>query len=497
MTTQRSTAAITVGCVCAALACAAPADPAADPAKAFDAQYGDRVAAVTGTPEAADDLALAAELLAAADASETDPALLPSLCQTAYDLAAKQDKGWRTAIRAMTVLAKTVPQQRDACEDRILDVYQNRHRRSRGAEKARAGKALVAALVRFADRRVAAYDFAGAANLYRRAMPLAANLRDVDRYEIKTKLEHAVTRQGFQSQAERLKAVLKDNPGDKAARDELVRIYIVEFDDPGAASKQLDLKTDDVTAKYVLLAGMSVERLPPRALVELGRWYQDLAAKSSAQGRVVAFTRAKTYYERYLETNSAASAGRDDVAARLQEVNRDLAKIATAMPEVIILTDSQFDARYAAKFPPAANVGAGGKAYASSHWGGRLPQNVFGGARTGVAWSLNGPQGWFLAKWEPPVHGRYILVIARDGERGTDSWGAATMAVNGNRPVRIDGMSSGKTMIVDLGLAVPITAVRFTISGTTYPGLAGLEVHPETPPDAAPESPALPAAPAE
>jgi len=53
---------------------------------------------------------------------------------------------------------------------------------------------------------------------------------------------------------------------------------------------------------------------------------------------------------------------------------------------------------------------------------------------------------------------------------------------------RIEAMSSGKTMIVDLGLVVPLTSVRFTISGTTYPGLAAVEVHPEAPPTATTQS---------
>ena len=459
------------------LAAVAPAAPAAEAAKAFDVQYGGRIAAATASPEEADDLALAAELLAAAIAPETEPDLLPLLCHNAYDLAAKHVKGYRAAIRAMALLARKAPEQKNACRDRILDVYQNRYAKSRGAEKAKAGEALVAAIVRFADARHETKDFAVAADLYRRAMPLAANLRNVDRYELKLKLDHAGTRQGFQNQAEKLKAALRDNPSDKAARDELVRIYTVEFDDPVAASKQLDLKIDDMASKYVLLAGMSIERLPARALAELGHWYRGLAEESSAQGRLIALVRAKTYYERYLKTNSAASAGRADVTAGLDEVDKVMAKVATALLKIQILSDARFNARYAKAFPRSANVGAGGKGYASSHWGDRLPQNVFGGARSGIAWSLNGPRGWFLAKWEPPVRGRYILVIARDGKPGTDSWGNATVAVNGNRPTKIEGMSSGRTMIVDLGMVVPITTVRLTISGTTYPGLGGIEIH--------------------
>ncbi|HUU10335.1 MAG TPA: hypothetical protein VM431_07310 [Phycisphaerae bacterium] len=125
-----------------------------------------------------------------------------------------------------------------------------------------------------------------------------------------------------------------------------------------------------------------------------------------------------------------------------------------------------------------------GAATASSHWGNRLPGNVFQGGRTDAAWSLNGPEGWFLARWDPAPRGRYLLLFARSGTADGDSWGPATIAVNGATPQKVDGMTSGRVLIVDLGIVVPISSVRLTIKGTTYPGLSGIEIHPDPPPAA-------------
>lgn len=470
-----------------AIAASPPAPSADDPARAVDARYGKELAAAAASADAADDLALAARLLADASVANVQPALVRLLCEKAYDLAAKQPEGFQTAVDAMALLARNAPAEAAACQDRILDVHQNRYAKGRGPQKVKAGEALAAAIIEFADARAAAKDFDGAVNLYRRAVPLAATLRDINHHELRTKLDYATTRQGFQSQAEKLKAVLRQDPKNKAARDELVRIYVVEFDDPVAATRQLDLDVRDTASKYVLLAGMAVERLPRRACAELGHWYRRLAEQSSAQGRLLALVRAKGYYERYLALKDDPDDRPAEVSAALAEVDAVLAKVAASLPALNVVALEQFEARFGPRFPPAANLGSSGAATASSHWGNRLPENVFQGARTDAAWSLNGPEGWFLARWDAAPRGRYLLLFARSGTADSDSWGAATISVNGATPQKVDGMTSGRVLIVDLGIVVPVSSVRLAITGMTYPGLSGIEIHPDSPP-AAPAS---------
>jgi len=463
------------------LAAAALGGAASDDAtKTFNAQFGSEIAKVAATKDTADDLALAAALVEAARAKDIQPALVALLCEKAFSLDAPDPKGGATAVAAMTLLAEKVPEKSAAAQDKVLDIYQAEYAKGRGVDKVKAGETLVAQTIRFADARVQAGDYAGAVNLYRRALPLAVTLRAVKHDELSAKLDYATTRLGFRSQVEKLEAGLKADPNDQAARDELVRIYVVEFDNPAEASKKLDLSRDSVAAKFVLLAGMPIERLPPRACVELGNWYRGLAETSSAQGRLFALTRAKRYYERYLETKEDDR--RTEVAAALDQVDSVVAKAAAATPKLTVLDAKSFGETHAKAFPPQGNLAANGEARASSHWGNRLPQNVFKGDREGDAWSLNAPKGWFIARWTPAIRGRYVLLFARTSTGRGDSWGDATVSVNEARPQKVEGMESGRVLLVDLGLVVPVASVRLDIKGTTYPGLAGVEVHAERAP---------------
>jgi len=380
-----------------------------------------------------------------------------------------------------------------AAREKAIDALQTRYTQARGADKIKAGEELAATLVRLADEALAAKHFDDAVRFYQRAMPLAATLRGVDRDEIKAKLDYAQTRQGFLAQAIRLKDYLKEHPDDQESRERLIRIYMVEFDDPKAAASQLDLAQDDPAQKYVLLAGMSVEKLPPRACAALGRWYQDLADDASPHGRYVAMLRARTYYERYLASDDTDVDTRADVEKGLAEVNDVLADAAVALPDIAVVTYETFEKQWAAGFPPTANVAGTGTGRASSHWGDRLPQRVFGGLRTDTAWSLDNPRGWFEATWDPPAQGRYILLFGRSGETDADPWGSATLTLNGSKSHRIEGMTSGRVILIDLGLAVPVKSLRLTIAGRMYPGLAGIEIHP-TKAEPAAEAPGEPAA---
>ncbi|MBL7139362.1 MAG: hypothetical protein ISS74_00470 [Planctomycetes bacterium] len=379
---------------------------------------------------------------------------------------------------ALAAAALAAPAEDDAARQAALDVCQSRYAQARGPDKIQAGEELAALLVRFADEDLAAKRFDDAARLYQRALPLAVNLRGVNHDEIKAKLDYAATRQGFLSQAMRLKEHLKEQPDDQESRERLMRIYIVEFDNPQAAARQLDLAKDDPAQKYILLAGMSIEKLPARACAALGHWYRDLAREASPHGRYVAMLRARTYYERYLAAAEPDPDLRANVEKGLAEVNDVLADAVVALPAITIVTYETFAERWAAGFPPTANVAGTGTARASSHWGDRLPQRVFGGLRTDTAWSLDNPRGWFEATWDPPAHGRYILLFGRSGETDADPWGQATLTLNGSKPHRIDGMTSGRVVIVDLGLVVPVRSLRLSIAGTMYPGLAGIDIHP-------------------
>jgi hypothetical protein len=476
------------------------AAPDEEPAAAFDEAFGDDLEKVRATRETDDDVALAGRLLEKAKSGTVSEDLLALLCERAYDLAVGEEGGFRIAVDAMQTLIDAFPDRRNAARDSILNAHQQRYNHARGRDRIEAGEALVRTIVRFADDKVARREFAEAARLYRRAMPLATNLRSISHDRLKAKLDYAQTRQGFLVQAERLKAHLEEHPDDRKAREKLLRIYVVEFDDPQAAARQLDLRQDDPLNRYILLAGMSMDRLPPPALAALGHRYRDLAAEASRQGRILAMQRARAYYRAYLEradddTEAPTGADPDDAADTedadrlaavrkgLAEANNALAEVAASLPVITIVSQETFQKDWADRFSPAGNVGAHGTAKASSSWGDRKPGDVFGADREGTAWSLDGPRGWFYATWNPPAHGRYVLLFARGGAPGGNPWGRAELVLNETTSHRLADVASGKVVIVDLGLNVPVKSLRVMIRGTTYPGLAAVEVHPETNPE--------------
>ena len=451
---------------------------AATPDETIAATYGKDLAQAERTPEPADDVALGRRMLDDARNRPAADPLVPALCDKAYALTVDQDGGIQIAVDAMTCLAEAVPDRRQEARTRTIDARQQHYQKSRGRERGVAGERLLATLVQIADELLASARFAQAATLYRRALPLATNLHDINRNQIEAKLEYAQTRQAFISQADRLKTHLTDKPDDRQARDKLVRILALELDDPQAAAKQIDFQRDDPTNKYILLAGMSVEKLPAPACAALGTWYHNLATGASTHGRILALERARTYYRRFLETAKPDAADRPAVEQALARANDTLADIAATSPALTLLTCEEFTTKFADRFPASNNVAGKGAATASSNWGDRKPGHALRGERTGAAWSLGGPSGWFRAEWDPPVSGRYILLFGRDGAPGGNPWGRAFLTINDANPRRIVGMSSAHVFIIDLGLTVPVKNLKLQIQGKMYPGLAAVEIHP-------------------
>jgi len=466
----------------AVVTCLAAAGWAAEadaPKETLAETYGKDIAVVENTSEPADDVALARRMLDDARARDADDSLVPALCDKAYALAVGEEGGRETAVGAMKRLAEAVPDRREDVRARILDAYQQHYQQSRGRERGIAGRELLATLRRFADALLAERRFSDAAGLYRRALPLANNLRDINRSRTEWKLEYASTRQAFINQADRLTEHLKTNPDDGKSREKLVRILALELDNPAAAAKQIDFQSDDPTNKYILLAGMSLEKLPPPACAALGQWYHELAAGASTHGRILALEKARFYYRQYLETAKPDAAERPAVEAALTQACDTLGTIAATSPALTLLTLEEFEETFAEHFPATNNVAATGTAAASSNWGDRKPADALRGERTDTTWSLAGPSGWFRADWDPPVSGRYVLLFARGGAPGGNPWGRASLTLNNANPRRVVDMSSGHVLIVDLGITVPVKSLRLEFRGKMYPGLAGVEVHAE------------------
>jgi len=503
-----------IGCVLL-IAPAAPAiaDEAAD---AFALRFGDEYSAALASPDLRIGASLAAKLLDAARAPDIRLDLACLLCDRAFELGRRHPSGYKTAIAAMNLEAAMASDRKDAAHEKILSLYTSEYAKTYGPTRAKAGDIIARLMMGYGDEKAAADAWKEAVNYYRRASDVAPQMGSTVRGELQPKLDAAQARLVVLRQIEGLKEAIRQDPKNRQARTDLVRLYVVEYDNPATASKYLDLAQDEPMNKMVLLAAMSLEKLPERACVALGDWYRSFFEKAGTHGKTVVLERAKTYYRQFLELHTTDDAARKEAFQALDKVLAVLGQTAPAPsvapvptapphpsptlaprpapwpapppkpdgatapaePTVTVMTADEFNARWAAAFPAARNVASKGTATASSQYEDLVPGNVFSGSRSGEAWVLNGQAGWLEAKWNPAVKGRYIFLFSSSTPLGTDPWGEAAVTINGGEAMKVEGVKGDCVVALDLGQAQSIGSLKVEIKAGGYPGLAGIEVHP-------------------
>ena len=154
---------------------------------AFESLYGQDLKRVTATPSPADDVALAKQLLEAAQAAEKQPAFLAILCDKAYELGDRDPSGYDTALAAMHLEAEKVPTRKVECLSKVAGLYQGQYAKARLDAKTKAGEALIQALASLADAQAAAGDAEGAAGTLRQALSVATAVKSDSRSALQTR----------------------------------------------------------------------------------------------------------------------------------------------------------------------------------------------------------------------------------------------------------------------------------------------------------------------
>ena len=314
---------------------AAEADKARE---AFESLYGSDVKRAKASREAADDLNLAKRLLAAAKEATGQPEFLSVLCERAADLAADHAEGVATAVEAMEFLASSVPEKAGACAERVADIRQKQFDRSRGDAKTEAGEVLIDALLVVADAKVAAADPPGAISALRRAQAVDRTIKSGRQREghlpIRNREEEMEGRLKALAQAmksareiEDLKFLLAKDAQNAALREKLVRLYLVDLDNPAEAATYLEGVAEESLKKYVPAAAKGIEAAPELACIDLGEWYRTLGEAATAAAKAAMYTRAKGYYERFLDLHAADDLDRTKATLALKKVEATLEKL--------------------------------------------------------------------------------------------------------------------------------------------------------------------------
>jgi formylglycine-generating enzyme required for sulfatase activity len=306
---------------------AVKADEAAD---VFDSLFGADLKQVAATPDPADDVALAAKLVAAAEAASKQPTLLALMCDKAWELGKVHPTGHATALKAMELLAGCVPDRRLACQEKVVIIRQLQYDAARGDERAKAGGALVASQQALLGLKADAGDLAGAVECGNRALMVARAVK-ADIRDIQARLDQVLSLQRVGKQVADLKVRLAAGPNAAAARAELVRLYLVDLDKPAEAAKYVGDGDDPAMRKYVPAAAKPIEDAPELACKELGDWYKGLAdqvATPASKGAML--RRAQTYYQRFLMLHTAADLGRTVATLALKRIDDALAVLGPA-----------------------------------------------------------------------------------------------------------------------------------------------------------------------
>jgi len=316
-------------CAVTAILLACPLVVLADEAEdTFNKLYGDDLKRVAATPSAADDLALAKQLLEAAEKVTNQTAFLTLLCEKAHELAIKDPTGYPTAKAALDLLAANVPEKKVELRQKVAAMYQRPYAAARGDAKAKAGEALIDVLKALAEAQAAAEDVDGAGATLKQALTVATTIKSESKAALQAQLAGLAPQQRVEKQIAALKAKLEADPKDETSRKEIVRLHLVEMNNPAEAAKFVDETLDEATRKYVPAAAKPLEEAPELACNELGDWYRGLADEATAPASKGAMLhRAKAYYGRFVDLHKMDDLARVGVTLMIKKIDDALAKL--------------------------------------------------------------------------------------------------------------------------------------------------------------------------
>jgi hypothetical protein len=331
-------------------ALAAPGRDAAAPgasaaaARAFQSLFGQEVKRARATRDTADDVALAAKLLDAARSLGDDPALQSLVVQTACELAWVDADGAATLDGAAELLTGMAPAQRVGLERDLLTALERDYRKSPAGRRKLMAPFYVRRLVAAADLKVAAGEFDAALGLYQQAVPVAKVAGSDAQTEVKVRIEEFTAWRATAKKIDALKSRIEKDPADGKAAVELVRLLLVEADQPTEAGEYLKAVTDPGTRTVIKLATRPVDELDEAEALKLGEWYKSQAASATPGGQANAGRRARACYERFLAQHEAEDAQRLAATMALKELAP--APVRTDGPvDVLALVDPKLDAK--------------------------------------------------------------------------------------------------------------------------------------------------------
>jgi len=312
----------------------------ADAASDYETLFGAEAKKVATSRSKADDAVLAAKLLKSAEKMPDSPALQILIYEKACQFGSAAPAGCETALEALALLEKAVPNKTDQWRQRKFDIVKFRFDKSYGAARKAAGGPYMETLEALADAEAARGKGSEAKKLYSRAILIARYIKSDRTATILAKSKRANAVVAQQVKLKSLQASLKTDARNTTVRKALILLYVVGLDNPTEAAKLLTDDLDEVTRTYLPLAAKELDGLDKAICLELGDWYyRTLFKDASAAGKPVVLHRAKGYYEQFAELHTKKDAQSLRVETALESIEKELKKLgAPAGGKTLILT---------------------------------------------------------------------------------------------------------------------------------------------------------------
>ena len=312
---------------------AAESPEATEARELFQSLFGKDVTKAEATPAAEDDLAVATRLLGTAREAPDSPAFLALLCDNAYRLAAPHSDGRETAVHAMELLAEHVPDRREDAQARVqrLREAKNAAGAADEAPKPPAGpEAQLDALLEEIEAKKQAGALVEAAALYRKAQAMAKAAGDARLAVIEQAAGALGRRIRLERRANDVRDMIDRQPENVGIREGLVRLYLVNLNDPKRAAEILKGVEDEALKKYVPAAAKPLDEAPELACLELGEWYAGLAEAAPDDAKADMYERSKAYLTRFLSLHEAKDMRRIQANMAMKKVDGALARLTAA-----------------------------------------------------------------------------------------------------------------------------------------------------------------------
>jgi len=276
--------------------------------------------------------ARAAKLVEAAKILRGQPKVFVAVLEKAVQFGTKSPvtpAGCKAAGDALDLLEAEFPDRKDEWALKRADTCRTKYRGAKTrSEKQAVGREFLAALLIAAEIYEKSGNWTGAATRYREAGSVDAQVKAGKASEIRRKLKAATHFTTVAKKVAQYAAFLKKDPSKASTRGMLVKLLVVELNDPKQALPYLNEDVDEKWRTYVPLAAKNLDDLAEANCLELGQWYhKELSKSASLTGKRVLLRRAKDYYKQFVELQTKEDIQTFRAKAALKSIEKELKKL--------------------------------------------------------------------------------------------------------------------------------------------------------------------------